>query len=264
MPDVVYRTPVKDMRGALLSGRAFPRASGGVVSGNRNLTSCRTTVALSYKSTLVHPPPAYIAWKCIIVVFTTNFRASLFRCLPWQINTNITSETSSTAPSADLVVPKTVYSSKLRLVYLVGLEGTGHHYVADVLDHICTTAKVICPKTCVMAQAMYPGLGNPRTPTGYADALQTLRHEMQELKAAGDRLPDGKATMVSFGKCREAVGMMSYPNFDGDHKGLQYVDFRILAEEAERAGVDLRLIYLTRPALDVVVSDTVHHRYGST
>lgn len=60
------------------------------------------------------------------------------------------------------------------------------------------------------------------------------------------------------------VGMMSYPNFNGKEKTLQYVDFRLLAEEAERAGIDVRFIFLTRTARSILVSDTEHNNYGGS
>lgn len=58
--------------------------------------------------------------------------------------------------------------------------------------------------------------------------------------------------------------MMSYPNFNGQEKTLQYVDFRLLAEEAERAGVDVRFVFLTRSARSILVSDTEHNNYGGS
>ncbi len=57
---------------------------------------------------------------------------------------------------------------------------------------------------------------------------------------------------------------MSYPNYDGEDKAIQYVDFRLLAEEAERAGVDVRFVYLNRSARAVLVSDWKHKGYGGT
>ncbi len=58
--------------------------------------------------------------------------------------------------------------------------------------------------------------------------------------------------------------MMSYPNLNGPDKTLQYVDFRLLAEEAERAGVDVRFIYLNRSAKSILISNTEHHHYGGS
>ena len=34
------------------------------------------------------------------------------------------------------ILPKTVFSSKLRLVFLVGLEGTGHHYMVNAFNNV--------------------------------------------------------------------------------------------------------------------------------
>lgn len=58
--------------------------------------------------------------------------------------------------------------------------------------------------------------------------------------------------------------MMSFPNFNGNDKALQYVDFRLLAEEAERAGVDVRFVYLARSARSILISDTQHNHYGGS
>lgn len=60
--------------------------------------------------------------------------------------------------------------------------------------------------------------------------------------------------------CR-GTGMMSYPNYAGADKALQYVDLRLMAAAAEEEGVDLRFIYLTRSARDLIVSSTAHHDY---
>lgn len=164
----------------------------------------------------------------------------------------------------DGVLHKRAFSSKMRLVFLVGLEGTGHHYMADVLDKMCKSANVPCPKVCSLAKVLYPGLGNPASRQSYQEARGKLKEEFQALALTASRLPEGKATVASFGPCRFQVGMMSYPNFNGVLKTLQYVDFRLLAEEAERAGIDLRFVYLSRSAKDVLISDTNHNNYGDT
>eukprot|EP00903_Cladosiphon_okamuranus_P013988 g13009.t1 len=164
-----------------------------------------------------------------------------------------------------LVVEKKAVSSRMRIVFLVGLEGTGHHYLADVFENICKTAAVPCPKVCSVAKALYPGVSIPKSKEDYKRARRDLRQEMQNLATfAEEELPEGKATMASFGACRFVSGMMSYPNYNGQEKTLQYVDFRLLAEEAERAGVDVRFVFLTRSARSILVSDTEHNNYGGS
>jgi hypothetical protein len=61
------------------------------------------------------------------------------------------------------------------------------------------------------------------------------------------------------------TGMLSYPNFGGPLKIFQYPDVRLLAEVAERAEVDLRIVVLHREAADLLHSTTGHRhfaRYG--
>eukprot|EP00752_Nemacystus_decipiens_P008517 g7606.t1 len=164
-----------------------------------------------------------------------------------------------------LMVAKRTVSSKMRIVFLVGLEGTGHHYLADVLENICKTAEVPCPKVCGVAKALYPGVSIPKSAGDYERARRSLRQELETLATfEEEQLPEGKATMAGFGACRFQAGMMSYPNFNGIEKTLQYVDFRLLAEEAERAGVDVRFVFLTRSARNILVSDTEHNNYGGS
>ncbi|CAM9451489.1 unnamed protein product [Ectocarpus sp. 4 AP-2014] len=154
----------------------------------------------------------------------------------------------------------------MRVVFLVGLEGTGHHYMADVLEDVCKKDKVRCPKLCVMAKVLYPELSLPKSRNAYWDARKRLREEMEKLAAFPEEsLAEDESTVVSFGACRfQGTGMMSYPNFNGDEKALQYVDFRLVAEEAERAGVDMRFVYLARSAADILTSDSGHHNYGGS
>lgn len=162
------------------------------------------------------------------------------------------------------VLQKQANSSRLRLVFLVGLEGTGHHYMADVLENVCRRAHVACPKVCNLAKAMYPGIALPKTPYDYMVARGELRAEMEKLALTAESIPPNESTVVGFGPCRFEAGMMSYPNFNGDDKVLQYVDFKVVAEEAERARIDLRIIYLSRSAKDILISDTWHNHYSNS
>lgn len=160
---------------------------------------------------------------------------------------------------------KRAFSSKMRLVFLVGLEGTGHHYMANVLDKLCKAELGPCPRMCVLAEVLYPSLANANSLSRYKASREKLRREMQTLALYPDGLPEGhNGVMAGFGPCRYEAGMMSYPNFNGVDKTLQYVDFRVVAEEAERAGIDLRIVYLTRLARSILISDTQHNNYGET
>lgn len=57
--------------------------------------------------------------------------------------------------------------------------------------------------------------------------------------------------------------MMSYPMNSGGRKVLQYPDVRMVAEAAEAEGIDFRIIYLQRPAKDMLIADTNHRHFDS-
>lgn len=44
-------------------------------------------------------------------------------------------------------------------------------------------------------------------------------------------------------------------------KVFGYLDLELLAEVAEAEGVDFRVLYLRRPARDIVVADTIHRDF---
>ena len=51
--------------------------------------------------------------------------------------------------------------------------------------------------------------------------------------------------------------MLSYPNFPGDRKPLQFPDVRMLAHISEATGADFRVVVLTRSAFNMMMSTTV-------
>ena len=161
------------------------------------------------------------------------------------------------------VLKKQVLSSRMRLIFVVGLEGTGHHYIVNVLSHVCKPDQDLCPDVCPLGKIMYSALATSKTEDDYEDARNNFRKEMQKLAMVVKGLPAGEAFMDAFRRC-DGSGYMSYPNFNGIDKAMHYVDLKVLAEEAERAGIDLRVIYLSRAAKSILVSDTIHNQYGDT
>lgn len=180
-----------------------------------------------------------------------------------ELRENTITEDVDVAPQVvSGVLQKTIFSSKMRMVFLVGLEGTGHHFMAPVLRKMCRFNKMSCPDVCPLAAALYSKMGTPDTPSDYREGLETLRNETGILALHEDGLRNGTISLLSFAKCGKQAGMMSFPDYNGPDKPLQYVDLRILAEEAERAGIDLRLIYLRRLARGILLSDTQRKHYG--
>lgn len=162
------------------------------------------------------------------------------------------------------VVEKTVFSSKMRMVFLVGLEGSGHHFMNSVLNEVCAFDTVRCPKICPIAEVLINEVSTPNTTLEYGDGLEKLRNAMDALALTMKESDEETAMSVAtFQDCHaHHVGQMSFPNFGGRDKALQYVDLRILAAEAERANIDLRIIFLSRSAEEILISTTKHRQFG--
>lgn len=178
-------------------------------------------------------------------------------------NSGVVSSSPSTGDRPNVVL-KTAFSDKMRMVFLVGLEGSGHHTVNDVLHMLCESENVECPDVCSLAEVLYKELGSFSSASEYKNGLERLRSMMADLAQTEDRLrkQGSVISVATFSNCERRVGEMSFPNYGGEDKPLQYVDLRRLAEEAERAGVDLRLIYLSRPASEILISTTEHRHFG--
>lgn len=162
--------------------------------------------------------------------------------------------TTVQAPS----VSKTVFKDpNIRLVFCVGLEGSGHHYMygtirsvlsihEDELTYISTN--VVSNAPYYMVEAMI------EEPSYYVSMLNRGRGDMKNLAEQGEK-SGSPGTVVTL------QGMSSYPRHSGPNKAFQYLDFRLLAEVAEAEGVDLRLIYLKRSMKDMLISTTVHRHF---
>lgn len=158
--------------------------------------------------------------------------------------------------SIDGVVTKTRVSSKLRLMFYVGLEGSGHNYMDGVFEDMYSKHRKrllridnpVAMSTFYLADSMTRGV------SGYANLCDLATRSMASLaKRAEGLAPPGTVA--------KTLGRISYPNLIGPKKALQYVDVRMMAEEAETAGVDFRIVYLRRSARDLVIANTVHRNF---
>ncbi|CAM9793970.1 unnamed protein product [Choristocarpus tenellus] len=160
------------------------------------------------------------------------------------------------------VIRKTVYSDKLRLVFFAGLEGTGHHYWHQA-NNLCLRKKW-CTTKCELSLALYPGLATAPSLAEYDGAIEELEHSLDDLRRLEHEVAVGNSSEsngfggliipVNAAPCPSS-GMMSYPNFNGANKALQYVNIILLAQMSEEKGIDLRIVYLQRPSEDIISSD---------
>lgn len=175
---------------------------------------------------------------------------------------------AGTHASQGRAVPKTHYSSQMRLVFFVGVEGAGHHYIVRALEHMYAERKDLMHLVeCRMAAPYSVFDSMAESPSYYAKALELARRDMRRLAQQGQTaaISGALATLQATNGTNtdgcDNVGVLSYPNNAGPDKVFKYTDLGMLAEVAEAEGVDLRVVYLKRAAKDIIFADTRHHHF---
>eukprot|EP00903_Cladosiphon_okamuranus_P015285 g14125.t1 len=160
----------------------------------------------------------------------------------------------------EVVVPfkainKSVESSSFRLLFLAGLEGTGHHYVLGA-GRAMFKANPDLPRIgsdMFIKPFFLPSYMGERA-SNFVNAEADALEAMQGLAKEAESLPLPGTVYFP----RKA---WSYPRGNGAGKVERYVDLKKMAEVAESTGIDLRVIYLKRAAEDLIVADTVHRNF---
>lgn len=162
------------------------------------------------------------------------------------------------------IVEKTVVSSKLRLVFAVGLEGAGHHYIVEALEEVLTREDLVGINACGVLPPAYVADTMNYTTSHYATAQDYARRQMTALAEQGEKL-EAPGTIAIAQQSEVMIPgcfkVMSYPNYGGPGKVLQYLDLAMLARVAEAAGVDFRVVYLQRSAEAIMLADTSHRHF---
>jgi len=169
-------------------------------------------------------------------------------------------------------VSKKQFSSDVRFLFVAGVEGTGHHGWQDALE-TCGKCVFLPEVSCLLwnelkdKDSLFPALLRSKKP----DIELILQHRVVDaLRTAQEQHNDSLIILNAFedetvtGRHKECyTGMMSYPNFNGPDKALQRPDIQLLAQLAELAEVDLRVLVLLRPAEQILAS-TVDNRHFET
>lgn len=152
---------------------------------------------------------------------------------------------------------KSVTSDKFRLVFLAGLEGSGHHYIMSA-DSAMLTENPHLPRISrpfyLTSQPYYVPSFMAGNASVYAEVEDQARKQMRRLATAAAGLPWPGSVYILHNS-------WSYPTFSGRDKVMQYIDLQRMAEMAEANGVDMRVIYLRRSAKDLLLANTVHRHF---
>ncbi|CAN0188320.1 unnamed protein product [Hapterophycus canaliculatus] len=159
------------------------------------------------------------------------------------------------APHGDPFVPKTAFSNKMRLVFIVGLEGAGHHYITGAIQDMFRENPPPSLNGTLFRNddAFFLPAIMSESSAAFDEAVDEAHRDMVVLAQHAERLPPPGTFYMMHGQ--------SFPSGYGIHKVMQYMDPRLIAEAAEAGGVDLRVLYLRRPARELLLADTVHRRF---
>jgi hypothetical protein len=157
------------------------------------------------------------------------------------------------------------------MVVVVGLEGTGHHAMKSIFSECMDSADAATVESskakCAVddrlnSLLMHTYVGKPKLGLFFAEdaarggelstavqaSLRNISSHAENVLAGNHRLYVAGLEFTSGG------GMLSYPNFGGPSKTLNHPDAFLLAALAENAGLDLRVLVLSRNTADVLRS----------
>lgn len=171
-------------------------------------------------------------------------------------------------PSQGATIAKTVVSSRLRLIFFVGLEGSGHHFAREAFEGVFEDHDDLQEvDECNITSSIYVPQALNGTAAHYRKKRESLRLEMNKLaalekglQAPGSFLTVQRTNRAQIKRCGKGPEY-SYPNGHGPNKALAFADLQLLAELAEEEGVDFRILYLQRSAKDLLLSDISHRHF---
>lgn len=156
-------------------------------------------------------------------------------------------------------INKRYFSQYSRLLLVMGLEGSGHHALAAVVEscqdrNLCGTVQDLTHSIInhdARSNNVYGLFGAADSNKDYIEILEVLQ-ELTEIAANADK-KQPKLNYIALGSTPKS-GMLSYPDFNGNYKTLDHPDAHVLAALSEAAGVDLRLLVIQRPAAEILRS----------
>jgi hypothetical protein len=165
---------------------------------------------------------------------------------------------------------KTVFNSKQRVLFFVGMEGSGHHMMRALLEKCAEVANGLCRPDAQLANILFSaefvdkGKGNSRRYTGlfgaetYAlhgksmlDVYDKFRKYAVEASSSLATKTETERRLIYLNTGGPTEGMLSYPNHAGPYRELHSPDMHVIAAIAEATGLDLRIVVLQRSALEM-------------
>ncbi|CAK9109808.1 Zinc transporter ZIP10 (Solute carrier family 39 member 10) (Zrt- and Irt-like protein 10) (ZIP-10) [Durusdinium trenchii] len=185
---------------------------------------------------------------------------------PWAAKTHLGSILAIDllrASGSVVVLPKTVSSGAPTLIFVAGLEGTGHH-MASSMGRKHTIRPLYDALTRYLCDAAWTDDSEAQYATARAHLVETMR------SLHGKELPDGSNIFFLNTVFSEAaVNMYSFP-WGGPRCYLKRfarvacnIDLVELTAMAEEARVDFRVVVLKRSLGAAIVSSSINRNFGT-
>ena len=153
-------------------------------------------------------------------------------------------------------LPKRIESQTCRFVFFAGIEGTGHHVWHSLWKKLGPSAASSIPLTYALYDHWnMTGFFNTFDGEVRARSAESIKQLM--ISISQNHSTPNDVTMIALNvgyRDQELTGMMSYPNFMGQDRAIQNPDVHALANLAEAAGVDLRIVLMLRHPASTVRS----------
>jgi hypothetical protein len=172
-------------------------------------------------------------------------------------------------------------NSSIQFVFTVGLEGTGHHMMAAIAGGSPAIIRLkrlgIHPnKTIQLHNSLFHldkgGLWNAHCQEELINTMQIQQEVVKTMRTiqgiADDGARNDKKAAISFPVNtvieKYKYGMVSYPNFGGPCKELNYPNLDLFYDACDQAQVECRHVYLYRDPYDVLYSTVIKRHFLPT
>ena len=164
-------------------------------------------------------------------------------------------------------------------IFLVAIEGSGHHINQALFEKSPAMERItklrVQPLVRDVLESLYKnkdksnGLFSAPSGTHAPDGASIVAALVKKLRIVDARIGEASfpgSTMVPLnagGIALGTTGMMSYTNFLGRDRALQYPDIHALYHACDAAGVSCRHVILTRDPYAVIRSTTMNREFSS-
>ena len=167
---------------------------------------------------------------------------------------------------SSIISSNTVFNSAITLVFIIGIEGVGHHFVSDLLKDSPNMRELnelgLCDDGNPVAYGLPLMKANAHSSdfdklvSGMIELDQIVKNRVQEHQAGSSF-----HIAINANGCHDR--MASYPSNLNENRHLDTPNVDIFYDACEKAQVNCKHIYLYRDPYDIISSTTVKRKFNA-